>query len=304
MRNENFIKQLNDYFEYFKEELILTNKSNYTIKSYKNTINGFIQFLSDYEKDISLTTLNKLDFINFLNYKNLHLQKQQEMSIKSKKLYLIHLKTFFKYLNDLGSYSLDIEKIFNLKIKIPSNEPKGLKNEDVEKIVKGLNELNINNFQNARLSLIVKIMIFSGARRGEIENIQIKNIKELNDLYIIKCIGKGNKARTLYIQREKIVKELNYFKENKLEFIAISRNRKKINGVQIYKLVGSFFKKLNVNYKGVHELRHTFAKNMIAKDVNITIVQKLLGHESISTTMIYTNPDQKEIENAYLSAYS
>lgn len=52
----------------------------------------------------------------------------------------------------------------------------------------------------------------------------------------------------------------------------------------------------------VHILRHTFAKAMIAKDVNTVTVKELLGHANIQTTMIYTNPNQKEVQNAYLKA--
>ena len=70
----------------------------------------------------------------------------------------------------------------------------------------------------------------------------------------------------------------------------------------------SMISSLNDSYRtiisvyGCDPLRHTFAKSMIAKDVNIVTVKELLGHANIQTTMIYTNPNQKEVQKAYLNA--
>jgi len=73
-----------------------------------------------------------------------------------------------------------------------------------------------------------------------------------------------------------------------------------MDGSQIYRLLNNVYKKIGIHYSGAHILRHTFAKTMLAKDVNIVTVKELLGHASIQTTMIYTNPNQKEVQRAYL----
>jgi site-specific recombinase XerD len=51
-------------------------------------------------------------------------------------------------------------------------------------------------------------------------------------------------------------------------------------------------KKANINKKGVHILRHTFAKTLVAKNVNLSTIKDLLGHENISTTMIYAKSNE------------
>ena len=73
-----------------------------------------------------------------------------------------------------------------------------------------------------------------------------------------------------------------------------------LNWIELF--LNKIYKKIGIKYSGAHILRHTFAKSMIAKDVNIVTVKELLGHASIQTTMIYTNPNQKEVQKAYLNA--
>ena len=56
-------------------------------------------------------------------------------------------------------------------------------------------------------------------------------------------------------------------------------------------------KKANINKKGIHILRHTFAKKLVTKNINLSTIKDLLGHEDIATTMIYakTNEENKII---------
>ena len=79
-----------------------------------------------------------------------------------------------------------------------------------------------------------------------------------------------------------------------------TKSGKVMDGSQIYRFLNNTYKKIGIKYSGAHILRHTFAKSMIAKDVNIVTVKELLGHASIQTTMIYTNPNQREVQKAYL----
>ncbi|TLT01780.1 tyrosine-type recombinase/integrase, partial [Aliarcobacter cibarius] len=115
-------------------------------------------------------------------------------------------------------------------------------------------------------------------------------------------IGKGDKERTLYIPKVYIQKELLYYINNGINYIASTKSGKVMDGSQIYRFLNNIYKKIGIKYSGAHILRHTFAKLMLAKDVNIVTVKELLGHASIQTTMIYTNPNQKEVQKAYLNA--
>ena len=302
MINDSFAHEIRRFFQYFVNELKLTNKSKYTIISYNTTIKSFIEFIRQYEKELSFNNFKKIDIMNFLEYKNMVLEKQSELEMSSKKLYITHLKTFFTFINENLDTDIKLSTIFKINIKIPKRTPKGVENKDVKLLEEYIRNLKLDNFLNIRASLILKILLYSGARRGELEALRTDNFIEDDELYIIHTIGKGDKERTLYMPKEYIEKELLYYNMNNIKFIASTKSTKIMDGSQIYRLLNNTYKKIGIKYSGAHILRHTFAKSMIAKNVNIVTVKELLGHSSIQTTMIYTNPNQREVQKAYLES--
>ena len=302
MINDSFAQEIGRFFQYFVNELKLTNKSKYTIISYNTTIKSFIDFIRQYEKELSFNNLKKIDIMNFLEYKNMVLEKQSELEMSSKKLYITHLKTFFTFINENLDTDIKLSTIFKINIKIPKRTPKGVENKDVKLFEEYIRNLKLDNFLNIRASLILKILLYSGARRGELEALRTDNFIEDDELYIIHTIGKGDKERTLYMPKEYIEKELLYYKINNIKFIASTKSTKIMDGSQIYRFLNNTYRKIGIKYTGAHILRHTFAKSMIAKNVNILTVKELLGHSSIQTTMIYTNPNQREVQKAYLAS--
>ena len=302
MINDSFAQEIGRFFQYFVNELKLTNKSKYTIISYNTTIKSFIEFIRQYEKELSFNNFKKIDIMNFLEYKNMVLEKQSELEMSSKKLYITHLKTFFTFINENLDTDIKLSTIFKINIKIPKRTPKGVENKDVKLFEEYIRNLKLDNFLNIRASLILKILLYSGARRGELEALRTDNFIEDDELYIIHTIGKGDKERTLYMPKEYIEKELLYYKINNIKFIASTKSTKIMDGSQIYRFLNNTYKKIGIKYSGAHILRHTFAKSMIAKNVNIVTVKELLGHSSIQTTMIYTNPNQREVQKAYLES--
>ena len=302
MINDSFAQEIGRFFQYFVNELKLTNKSKYTIISYNTTIKSFIEFIRQYEKELSFNNFKKIDIMNFLEYKNMVLEKQSELEMSSKKLYITHLKTFFTFINENLDTDIKLSTIFKINIKIPKRTPKGVENKDVKLLEEYIRNLKLDNFLNIRASLILKILLYSGARRGELEALRTDNFIEDDELYIIHTIGKGDKERTLYMPKEYIEKELLYYKINNIKFIASTKSTKIMDGSQIYRFLNNTYKKIGIKYSGAHILRHTFAKSMIAKNVNIVTVKELLGHSSIQTTMIYTNPNQREVQKAYLES--
>ena len=302
MINDSFAQEIGRFFQYFVNELKLTNKSKYTIISYNTTIKSFIEFIRQYEKELSFNNFKKIDIMNFLEYKNMVLEKQSELEMSSKKLYITHLKTFFTFINENLDTDIKLSTIFKINIKIPKRTPKGVENKDVKLLEEYIRNLKLDNFLNIRASLILKILLYSGARRGELEALRTDNFIEDNELYVIHTIGKGDKERTLYMPKEYIEKELLYYKINNIKFIASTKSTKIMDGSQIYRFLNNTYKKIGIKYSGAHILRHTFAKSMIAKNVNIVTVKELLGHSSIQTTMIYTNPNQREVQKAYLES--
>lgn len=301
--NEAFAEQVSTYFRHFRNELEITGKSDYTIISYNTTITSFIKFIKQYKMTLSFEAFKKIDIMNFLEYKNEMLQKQSELKASSKRLYITHLKTFFTYVQDNMDIELKISKIFKALIKVPKRTPKGIDDENVEKFERYLNSIPLNTFINVRNSLIMKILFYTGARRGELSNIKTDSdtILDRGIYYVIKTIGKGDKERYLYISKVFIYDEIAYFIEHNLLHVSATKTGRVMSGTEIYLMVNSHYRRAGVDkeYSGAHILRHTFAKHEYAKNKDIVRLQKRLGHVNVNTTMIYADPTQKEVERAF-----
>lgn len=301
--NEIFAEQVSAYFRHFRNELEITNKSPYTIISYNTTISSFIEFIKQYKNSITFETFKKIDLMNFLEYKNEMLQKQSELKATSKRLYVTHLKTFFTYVQDNMDVELKISKIFKVVIKAPKRTPKGIDDKNVELFESYLNSMSHSTFTNIRNSLIMKILFYTGARRGELSNIKIdsETIIDKGRYYIIRTIGKGDKERVLYVKKDYIEDELEYFRNNNILHVSSTKSGRVMSGTEIYLMINAHYKRAGIGneYSGAHILRHTFAKHEYAKNKDIVKLQKRLGHANVNTTMIYADPTQKELEKAF-----
>lgn len=296
------INDIDNYLKYFLKELELTNKSKHTITAYTSVIKSFKDFLLQTEKEITYANIKKIDILTFLEYKNDTLQKQSEFTNTSKQMYVSTLKKFFTFINENFDTHLKITEIFNFKIKNPKRTPKGIDENDLQTIKNYISTLDLNDFMQLRQSTLLKILLYSGCRCSELREIKLTDFTLVNnDLYSINVIGKGSKERTLYITKDNIQQELNQYKKLNLDYLAISQHKKRLDNSQVYKILTTIFKKLNLKYSGVHIFRHTFAKTMLYNGVSINIVKELLGHSSITTTSIYTNPSKSDIENAYMT---
>jgi site-specific recombinase XerD len=284
----------------------MTNKSKHTIKSYNYTIITFIDFLSQ-EVDISsLFELKKINIINFLEYRNKILNKQENIGIQTKRLLITHLKIFFKYIETNSNELYDFRYLLDIKIKIPKKEPKALSKDDQIKLLSTIEQLKLkDDYISIRNVFIIKILFILGLRREEIINLKVSDfLADYEDKehvgYSLKILGKGTKERMMYIKLSDIEFELDAFKEVMISnYICTTKNKLKMDGSQIYRMIKSFYKKANINPKeyDVHSLRHTFATNLILKGYDISIVQILLGHSDIKTTTIYTRLRQDAIKH-------
>ncbi|WP_323595867.1 tyrosine-type recombinase/integrase [Aliarcobacter butzleri] len=304
MKNQSII-EFEEFIKNFLLQLKMTNKSKNTISSYKNTLYAFLDYIVGIFEDFEIKNIKKSTILNFFEYKNEISQKQVEISPNTKKLLYTHLKTFFKYIEDENEDKLyDFSKIFDFKINIPKRIPKGLDESEKEKLLQYLENLNINseNIITYRNSLIIKMFFYCGLRKNEMINLKVSDFIEEDETYVIYIIGKGDKERELFIKKSIIDFELNELKEGMFKYICETSTGKLMDGSQVYRMIQSIYNKLNIK-ASVHDLRHTFAKTLSYQNVDITVIKELLGHSSIQTTAIYTNPSRKRIKSAIMEVF-
>jgi len=303
--NKSFTDELKIYMKLYVNKLKYDNKSINTIKSYSNTIKSFINYISELDKEISFKAFKSSTIYSYFEYKELSMNKQGEMSSNTKILFLNTLRSFFSFVEDESEDLLSFEKVFKrINIKKKSSEPKGLSENEQIKLINQLEDEKTENesYTSFRNSLVVKLMLFAGLRVSEVVNLKYEDLKLFNGLYEIRILGKGNKHRISYIQKDLIydeIEEIKKYHDRKVGLVCTSTNGNILHRVNIDKILKSLCTRADIARYSSHKLRHTFAKNYLKSGGNITHLQKLLGHSDINTTMIYADPYQDDVRSGY-----
>ena len=287
------MKELEKYIEYIKYEL---NYSDFTIKGYSDEVSKF--FLYTKENNLDYKKLNNDDIRNYLKY--LDNLKYSKSSISRN---LSALRTYYKYL--LGEHIVD-----NNPFKIISNPkkdkklPNFLNYEEIEKIFESFED---NTPLNLRNRCIVELLYDTGVRVSELVNIKISDI-DFNEK-TINISGKGRKERIVYfgdylyeVLNEYIKKGRNILLDNRsCDYLILNSRGNKITTRGIQQIIDKVVSDASLKHKiSPHVLRHTFATHMLNGGSDIKTIQQLLGHESLSTTGIYTHITNEVLRSEYL----
>lgn len=166
-----------------------------------------------------------------------------------------------------------------------------------------LNVFNVRYFNSYRNKIMIQLFLVTGLRVSEMKNLKWRDINLMTgQLKVVE--GKGSKDRMLYIGEETIEvletwREKQVEKHGVCEYVFTNRNKGAINERDIRRIVTDYSVKAGINkHVTPHTLRHTFATTLLSECKNIRLVQKALGHEDLSTTMIYTHIVDEEFENA------
>ncbi len=305
---------LNSFLDY---SITILNKSPNSIKEYNYDITNFLKFIKiefgltkeiDYTKifinDLSIDYIKKIsleDIHKYISYMATILRSKP--ATRARKISTIRI--FFKYLS-LKANLINVNPAQNLETpKLGKRMPKYLTLDESKKL---LESASSDDNRNAKRDYaIITLFLNCGMRLSELVNINIKDITfseaKLN------VIGKGNKERAIYLNTSCINALNDYLTERPKEGIKydskdalfLSERRERISNRTVQLIVKKELLRsgLDINKYSVHKLRHTAATLMYQYgNVDIRALQELLGHESISTTEIYTHVDNLQIRNA------
>ena len=170
-----------------------------------------------------------------------------------------------------------------------------------EEIENVLSQIDLSKPEGGRNKAIVETMYSCGLRVSEIVNLKISNLHL--EVGFIRVIGKGDKERLVPVGKS-AVKFINIYK-NKIrvhtnatagnEDILFLNNRgSKLSRVMIFLIIKDLVKKAGIKKNiSPHTFRHSFATHLIEGGADLRAVQEMLGHESITTTEIYTHLDRE-----------
>lgn len=267
------------------ENYIASIPNRNTQKTYGCSLRKFVKFLEKNEiTDLNQENIKRifLDYQAYLNNQNLKpISRNQNM---------INLKTF---LNDYTNITYDKK----LKLERTTNEPKYLTTPQIQLIYKYT--------ENPLDELMIKLLSNTGLRIHEALKItkqELTNVDEDKNV-ILKVIGKRNKKRVVLIPSE-LAKQLKEYSKNNKTYLFESKRKPNspISIRTIQRRFNNLARKIDEKEKTKiysenlkpHNLRHSFAIRAL-KTNEINYVKEFLGHESITTTQIYTNLKEKEI---------
>ncbi len=305
---------LNDFLDYM---ITIQNKSKNTVKEYNYDLATFLKFikmhfkLTDEKniknikyKDVTIETLNRVkleDLHAFLAY----LTKNYNSKATTRSRKVSSLRVFFKYLTQKKLIAINPAQDLETP-KIGKRLPKYLTLEDSKKLLYVASEEDTRNTK--RNFAITTLFLNCGMRLSELVGINIKNIAF--DECQMTVIGKGNKERTIYLNKAcinaiedylKVRPKTNFANSDAEKALFLSERRQRISRRMVQQIIYDELRKagLDSDKYSVHKLRHTAATLMYQYgQVDIRALQELLGHESISTTEIYTHVSNQQVRDA------
>lgn len=172
-----------------------------------------------------------------------------------------------------------------------------------EKIKKPFSDTELEQIRsvtkNTKEKALIEFMLSTGCRVSEIVNLHIQDINFSNNECIV--YGKGGKERKVYISDKCMFYLDAYLRERKESSTSLftNRNHYGMTKANIEILVSKIGKRAGVEKVHPHRFRRTFATNALDKGMSLQYVQKILGHQSVDTTMIYCCVDDANVKMAH-----
>jgi site-specific recombinase XerD len=231
----------------------------------------------------------------------------KESTIKRR---LATLKVLFRW--SIRELILEINpfETLNERIRIPQLLPRALDRGDQASLTKVLvKPVNCEDFETLRDRAAVQILLGTGIRVGELVAIKRNDVSLSNKCVVIH--GKGNRQRLVYLLQKPVFRHLEkYLEYCKINFPSAEKLLISIDGNALSTAnIRTALRKICsgaglLKHVTPHMLRHTCATHWLELGLDIRHVQKLLGHQSISTTEIYTHVSDRGLRDALERAYS
>jgi len=270
---KNFLKNNIEKFLQYKKKI--GGFSDKSIKTYRLNLLEAVEEIDIFETD-------KKIIVQLMPYR-IKISNNQKKTI-SKKVSIV--RSFIKFLKDNG---YNIKLLNDESIKTPKTLPKPVDFKYIKEALK---------FANEEEELIVLLLYGFGLRISELSMLKINDIK--NDW--IRVVGKGDKTRNIPVLPVVKSKIDLFLKKNTRNIYIFEKNGKRLSENSLRYKVNKIFKKIGLKVTP-HQLRHSYASDILNGGGRITDVKRLLGHSSLTTTEIYTKLDSEYKLKNYMMAH-
>lgn len=292
----NWNSYIKGYASYLKLERSLSGNS---IEAYEHDVEKLVQFLEVKKLELSPKQIELSHLREFLNWTN-----ELGMSARTQARVISGIKSFYKYL--LVESILDNDPTTLLEApRLGRKLPEVMSIEEINALIEGI---DLSKAEGTRNKAMLETLYSSGLRVSELVNLKISNLFPQEGF--LKVVGKGNKERIIPIGRvalkmidiylSKVRSHQSPAKED-VDTLFLNNRGKKLTRVMVFTIIKRLAIQVNLNKKiSPHTFRHSFATHLIDGGADLRAVQDMLGHESITTTEIYTHLDREYLRDAIL----
>ena len=275
--------------------------SPHTIRSYAYDLNEYYLFCKDYDPNKDLIALDHYAIKSYL-------QNLSRKGLNSRTLArrLASIKSLYKFMLLKNIIKVNCSKGVKTP-KINRNLPHYLSLKEAKDII---NLPNGNDKKGIMERLILELFYSTGIRISELISIKINSLRVEEG--IINILGKGNKERLVMMGNDTVNTLRKYLRihqsidsENTIYlFPALRKNKhghiRHISTKTVFNIVKKYLKVISNNEKlSPHSLRHTFATHMLDNGADLMAIKEFLGHQSLSSTQIYTHLQPEKLKKVY-----
>jgi integrase/recombinase XerD len=270
-----------------------------SIEAYEHDIQKLVSFLEYNNIGLGATQLKTEHLRNFLKWVN-----ELGMTATSQARILSGLRAFYKYLLLENLITNDPTELVDAP-KTGRKLPDTLSREDLELLLESVDR---STNEGERNRAMLETLYSCGLRVSELVGLKISDVFEQESY--IRVIGKGDKERLVPIGKFAL-KHIKLYKENVRVFVDIqkgeedilflNRRGKRLTRVMVFTFIKDLARKCGIKKNiSPHTFRHSFATHLVEGGADLRAVQEMLGHESITTTEIYTHIDRTFLKEQVL----
>lgn len=291
----NWVRYIKDFVSYLKIEKGLS----------ENSIEAYV---ADVNKLMNFCTANKIT-PEQIQYDDLKLFIAElydlGLSARSQARIISGIKQFFHYL--LIEKIIDVDPSELLEMPTLGRKlPEVLSIEEIDRLI---DAIDLSSNEGHRNKAILETLYSCGLRVSELVDLQFQNL--FFDEGFIRVIGKGNKQRLVPVSPS-VEKEVSIYvdsirnhldiKKGHESYVFLNRRGAKLTRVMIFTIIKNLADKIGLKKNiSPHTFRHSFATHLLEGGANLRAIQEMLGHESITTTEIYTHLDENYLKDAIIS---
>jgi len=284
---------LTDYHYYLKFEKALSEN---TLQAYERDLEKLSSYLSDFHVSLKEATIDHLrDFIVEIGSLGIHPRSQARI--------ISSISSFYRFLVYKNIIPTDPSELLESP-KIGLRLPQILSVEEIDAMI---SRIDLSKPEGQRNKTIIEVLYGSGVRVSELIDVKLSRLY-LNEGYMM-VEGKGSKQRLVplspnsirQIELWKIDRNHLKIKKGNEDFLFLNRRGEKLTRAMIFKIVKDLATMAGIQKNiSPHTFRHSFATHLMENGANLRAIQQLLGHESITTTELYTHIDVQFLRETIL----